>query len=430
MGTRTRSVMATAVLVTWLSLSAGCTWAFPRFDIGGTGTNTAETTLTLANAGGLHEVWKTPPLGLFRSDPVTSGSTVFVVGQQTLYAFDLAGTTGCAGTPRVCQPLWTAAIAQFASPSVVGSTVFVAGAAYDAAGTTGCSGTPKVCQPLFSTAPTFTSSVSVGNLLYATPNVTGADAVLVFDATGTTGCAGSPKVCTPLRTLRAACPAGETCTARQPVLSGDRVFVGIQASSATLLSGRIAAFDRTGATGCSGTPVVCTPLWTRTTGAPINVSVAGDTVHATTSTFSFVGPNGPDTVLALAADTGATRWSATAPSFVDLHAVAGGQVVVAASNEVLVYPAACTTPCAPTRRAPVAGFARGPVVANGVIYSGTSTALQLFAADGSTGCSGAPVTCVPVATVALPVPSRVVAVQSGRVLVAGNDDQVLRAFGL
>ena len=89
-----------------------------------------------------------------------------------LYAFDAAGTTNCSGSPKTCQPLWTATLPEADAtwaPAVANGVVYVGSddeftssvAAYDAAGTTNCSGSPKTCQPLW-TASTggFGSSAS------------------------------------------------------------------------------------------------------------------------------------------------------------------------------------------------------------------------------------------------------------------------------
>jgi hypothetical protein len=85
-----------------------------------------------------------------------------------LAAYDAAGTTNCSGTPKTCQPLWTAATFYPQGPSpptVANGVVYVSSGecsqqceitdsaleAFDAAGTTNCSGVPKTCQPLWAT---------------------------------------------------------------------------------------------------------------------------------------------------------------------------------------------------------------------------------------------------------------------------------------
>jgi outer membrane protein assembly factor BamB len=77
-----------------------------------------------------------------------------------LLAFDAAGRTNCSGTPNICQPLWKAALGgagfsdRVSSPAVAGGAVYIGSKdgklyAFDAAGSTNCSGSPKTCQPLW-----------------------------------------------------------------------------------------------------------------------------------------------------------------------------------------------------------------------------------------------------------------------------------------
>ena len=366
-------------------LVAGCQWNAPRYDVGGTGNNTAESTLTLANVGGLHEAWATVPIGLFHSNVVTSSSTLFMANLNTLEAFDLGGTTGC-------------------------------------------SGSPKVCQPLFTTASSFATSVVVGGLLYATPQVTGSLALEVYDAAGVTGCAGSPKVCAPLRSYQATCGATQTCQATQPVVEADRVFVGMYDHDDVLPTGRVVAFDRLGSTACAGSPAVCQPLWQSTIGAPAGVAVSNGVVYASGSAGGFGSASHVDTFFALSAANGSTIWSADGTTAQD--AIGNGTVYVGGPNVLLEFPAACSGACSPVRTAPVPGFADGPVLANGVVYSGAGSSLQAFDATGATGCGGAPVVCTPVATIPMPANGSVSAVVGGKVLTTGDDDQQVHVFTL
>src|SRR5918994_2080769 len=68
-----------------------------------------------------------------------------------------------------------------------------------------------------------------------------------FDASGTTNCSGSPKVCTPLWTASSGSGA----------VSSPAVANGVVYVTASLLS----AFDAAGTTNCSGTPKSCTTVW-------------------------------------------------------------------------------------------------------------------------------------------------------------------------
>ena len=196
-----------------------------------------------------------------------SGGVVYLddVPTQQLEAFDANGVTNCAGTPAVCQPLWTASIGALGIPTVANGRVYVASsingqnwvAVYDAAGNTGCSGSPKVCQPLWKAAMPYPGDGSVdvsgGRAFVETQSQLSNDPTLVaFDAGGATNCSGSPVVCQPLWTAH----LGGAPQTNTPAVSGGRVYT---ASSSD--PGAVEAFDAAGSAGCSGTPVVCLPLW-------------------------------------------------------------------------------------------------------------------------------------------------------------------------
>ena len=80
------------------------------------------------------------------SSPAVAGGVVYVgtesVGEDhNLYAFDAAGSTNCAGTPKTCTPLWVATMGSvvYSSPAVAGGVVYVGSEngllyAFDAAG--------------------------------------------------------------------------------------------------------------------------------------------------------------------------------------------------------------------------------------------------------------------------------------------------------
>jgi len=117
--------------------------------------------------------------------------------------------------------------------------------------------------------------------------------VVAFDSRGVAGCTtvatGEPRSCSPLVTLVPGAPAtGMAVTA-------DAVYV-------TAKDGRLYAFDAHGAAGCSGSPTVCTPLWSAVadTGAVWAPSVAGDVVY--TATKTVVSPGSPGTLRAFDAN--------------------------------------------------------------------------------------------------------------------------------
>jgi hypothetical protein len=79
--------------------------------------------------------------------------------------------------------------------------------------------------------------------------------LIAFDAGGKTNCSGTPAMCEPLWIATAGVDM-RPYEPYSPAVVGGVVYV----SSGNGLS----AFDATGTTNCSGTPKICTPLWTAT----------------------------------------------------------------------------------------------------------------------------------------------------------------------
>jgi hypothetical protein len=207
---------------------------------------------------------------------VACGGNDELFGAGRLFAFDADATTGCStpphpGTPKTCEPLWSADVGQVFEPPVVSNgAVYVNDATlqfgdgvgrlrvFDAAGVTGCSGTPKTCTPLWTAdigASLHTSAVAAG-VVYVVSGGT----LFAFDAAGTTGCSGSPKTCAPLWTTT---PGGIATTS--PAVANGVVYVGFNTFGP---ASTIHAFDATGTVGCSGTPKTCMPVWTASPGSP------------------------------------------------------------------------------------------------------------------------------------------------------------------
>src|SRR6185312_2171629 len=141
-------------------------------------------------------------------------------------------------------------------------------------GTTGCSGTPKTCAPLWTAAIDGGGTVGQSSPVVAggVVYVSAGGTLYAFSAAGATGCSGTPKTCTPLWT--AASVNGES----SPAVAGGVVYVGA--------FNAVAAFSAAGTTGCSGTPPArtCTPLWTGdastgSTGGSSSPAVAGGVVY-------------------------------------------------------------------------------------------------------------------------------------------------------
>jgi outer membrane protein assembly factor BamB len=262
--------------------------------------------------------------------------------------------------------------------------------AFDAAGSTNCSGTPKVCAPLW-TASTgrgqASSSPAVANgVLYVSGNRPGQDLLFAFDAAGATGCSGTPKVCTPLWTAPLAGSIGLA-----PAVANGMVYVG---ESEPNFLGQVAAFDAAGSKNCSGTPKTCSPLWT------------SPTLTAITSS----------------------------------PAVANGVLYIGSSGgKLYAFDAAGVTNCSgtPTTCAPLWSTASysmipsSPAVANGVVYVGAWNGnFYAFDAAGAIGCSGTPKTCMPLWTSATRGPIGTSPAIDNGVLYIGSDDGNLYAYSL
>jgi outer membrane protein assembly factor BamB len=200
----------------------------------------------------------------------TSG--FFPVGN--VFAYDAAGITNCSGSPKVCQPLWRAPMSSFVdNAAMISNGVVYYGdgkgelAAFNEQGCGGTSGTTPVCDPIW-TGHTPVQTAADGSPIYhaihGSPTyykgrvLVGADDgnVYAFDAKGD-GCqtptTGTTKVCQPLWVAQTGAPSGISAT--PAVATNGALFVATLANAAF-------AFDANGVTNCSGTPLVCSPLWT------------------------------------------------------------------------------------------------------------------------------------------------------------------------
>ena len=195
-------------------------------------------------------------------------------GAAHLYAFDAAGVRGCAGRPKACSPLWTVDLGSglIQSPAVVtGGHVYVGVArevgesvyrghfyAFDAKGERGCAGEPRTCSALWTAATGNASdhSLAAGNAIVYVgafnlrrQGSRDASTLYAFDAAGTSGCGGRPKTCSPL------------WSAEVPgfLQSAPSIANGLVFASA---GGDLFAFDAAGRKRCSrGQSRRCSPLW-------------------------------------------------------------------------------------------------------------------------------------------------------------------------
>jgi hypothetical protein len=205
------------------------------------------------------------------SAPAVGNGILYAVGEDTLDAYSANGTTNCSGTPTTCSPLWTATLGTTSvstvSPIVSGAVVYSESGegnleAFSANGTTNCSGTPTTCSPLWTATGTGLDAVANG-ILYGANN----DRLSAFDANGVTNCAGSPKHCAPLWSYSLSSPVGVS-------VADGLLFSGSSACATACIGSpnpgfNIEAFDAKGVAHCSGTPKLCSPLWTGITTSPV-----------------------------------------------------------------------------------------------------------------------------------------------------------------
>ena len=161
----------------------------------------------------------------------------------------------------MCQPLWSSGLnSTDTTPSIANGVVYVVGDdagggkvfAYSATGTTNCSGTPTTCNPLWAgtisgTTTSNSSAPAVANGVVYAES--GGGRLFAFDGNGVTGCSGTTMTCSPLWTAPL---AGDPEFGSSPAVSNGIVY----APSSTLQ-----AFDANGVTSCSGIPKTCAPLW-------------------------------------------------------------------------------------------------------------------------------------------------------------------------
>ena len=291
-------------------------------------------------------LWQAPT-GIDFASPTVVDGVVYVIGNlggsEVLQAYDAAGSTGCGGSPKVCSPLWTTApLNSVATPAVVGgrvyvSTLFGGVSVFDAAGVSGCSGIPKVCTPLFTTTSDYQSNfLAVVSGRIVRFNGTDNPLLSVYDAAGSQNCTGTPSVCSPLWTASA---QGLGLFAAPAIAYGNiylPTYSGMQ------------VYDLAGAAGCSGTPKTCTPLRTIDLKNPAKSSPDFVTFSAV-SIANGVGYIGNDAGDLIAFDTRSTDGCAGLPlrcpplwrtnlstsKVVTTPAIANGAVYVGTDDHVM-----------------------------------------------------------------------------------------------
>jgi outer membrane protein assembly factor BamB len=246
-----------------------------------------------------------------------------------------------------------------------------------------------------------------------------------FSANGTTGCSGTPTTCAPLWST--------------PDLGGDIVSTPAVANGIVYIGsigGKLAAFDAAGTKNCSGSPTVCTPLWSR----PLSGDIIGSPTVANGVVYVVAANGFSDVIVAANATNGNLRWGAIIDTDLASNEHSASAVTVAngiayagfnASDADLAMVAAfdangvngCSgvpNTCAPLWTAPLDNplFERTPVFQTGSLFASNDFGLNVYDPAGATNCSGSPKTCLPLWSASAPLATPAVA--KGIVFV-GND---------
>ena len=420
-------------LAALLLVLSSCSW--PQYRGGPTlsGFQPFETSISRANVGSLTTLWTAATGGsIYSSVTVANGSAYVGSDDGTLCVFDASGVVGCSGVPNVCAPRWTAVVPGgpvSLAPAVSGGVVYVSSGdgrlfAFDAAGARNCTGAPKTCSPLWSavTSERGLSAPTVDNGFVFSG---GTERLYAFDAAGTVGCTGAPKSCSPIWTASVSCS----------ILCSPAVSRGVVYANSNDLA-KLYAFDAQGMTGCSGTPRVCAPLWSASTGQATAshwpVAISNDTVYVGSATsvlaFDAAGTAG----CSGAPKTCTPLWTSTVLIHISSQpAVGNGRVIVAAEGKLYALDAAGTSGCSGTPKVCVPLWtvpntgAAAPTIANDVVFSAGLGEVNASDATGAFGCSGQPKVCqTGWASPTIEPNTEGVAVVNGTVFVATNDGKV------
>ena len=222
----------------------------------------------------------------------------------------------------------------------------------------------------------------VNGVLYATSTglTTGSGEIptlYTYSADGTTGCGGTPITCTPLWT---ASLAGSNIDNADFTLAVSNGVVYVNGGLG------LEAFDAAGQKNCSGSPALCQPLW--------QASVADANAIPTVSNGTvFVTSNG------------------------DVEAFDANDNTNCSGSPKVCSPIWTSAISAPTSAVTVSG-GMAYVVSVGV--GGTDNTVVALDANGTTGCSGAPKVCTPLWQYQLTDPTAGYVTVQGTTLYAGT----------
>lgn len=307
--------------------------------------------------------------------PAVLNGVVYVSSSSQLEAFDASGQTNCSGTPLVCQPLWTAPGA-FGSPTVSGGSVFVTSSkaleVFDAAGKTNCSGSPTICGPIWTSSiadPGPVATVSAGIAYVISDDGITGSTIVALDATGTRDCSGSPKVCIPLWTYQ---PTYDRIEDSYPVVTGSTLYVNtfVSQTEPPSLQGDLEAFDASGVDGCHGTPTICSPTGSSPNENPSLLSpVVGDG-----AVFEQEGLNLAGGVYAYSSTSEGAENELWASSVGAYPEALGGSVLLAGNGTtVYAFDAGGSAGCSASVCSPLwSASGTDAIIADGTVYVGTS----------------------------------------------------------
>jgi outer membrane protein assembly factor BamB len=342
-------------------------WAKFHFDAVNSGLNPYENVISPANVSGLTTAWSEKSTSSIASSPAVYNGVVYVGSQFN----GLKAYSATSGTL-----LWTGATQNGAqinvsSPAVANGVVYIAATdnslyAFKAAG---CGGT--TCEPLWTAA--------IGNNSNADQSSPTVVNGVVYVASGSTLDAFS----TTSHALLWSAP--NVSDEWAPAVANGVVYIGGGGYPAGIV-----AFSANGK-GCSGTPLVCTPLWTGdadTTAANSSPAVVKGVVYvgANTNLYAF-------SAAGCSAALCQPLWHGTLSNNVSSSPAVANGVAYITSADGNFYAFSTSSRTLLWTAVIGSGDNSSPAVANGVVYVGSHGLLYAFKA---TGCSAA--TCQPLWT--------------------------------
>jgi outer membrane protein assembly factor BamB len=418
---------ATGTATLHVTSAAAGDWTSWHNDPANTGFNSSETTISAANVSNLDIAWSASAPMYGNAPAVVADGVVYVAGFDGVLR---AYAAGCgAGRSTCSSPLWIAYMGDGANdaasdaPTVVDGVVYVGTwglkfEAFDAAGVTGCSGTPKVCTPLWRAA--------VDGRVESSPAVAGGT-VYFTSSSGTlyafaAGCNSGGGTCSPI--WKATVPL---YTVSSPAVADGVVYVGGR-------DGNVYAFS----VGCAVGGGTCSPLWIGNTGAPqmdASPVVGNGEVYVGGSDgylYTF------DVGCASGGGTCTPAWKAHVGEsygpWIGSPATADGVVYISGYDNFYAFAAACGSggsTCTPNWTAAIP-VGTTPAIANGIVYVGSVTgdlsAAKLYAL--AVGCASGGGACTPVWSHLVPSGVATAPTVSHGAVYIGADNGSLDAFEL